>query len=128
MHPLMALTHSGLYFHAWNLLRAFERIQSPPQVVLFYSATHATSGITQVRQNFPDLKMKHFPMRAPYNLRMHWVRSRFNAINRVQVFQYLTNVDIPLSKHRANVFLVPDLTPLHFPHMHINALDKYWKR
>jgi glycosyltransferase involved in cell wall biosynthesis len=115
---------SGLYYHCWNLLQGLARLPERQQFVLFYCGKRSPAEVDEVQQDFPDMPLKHFqhPGR-PYNLRM-----RFNAVNRVDVFQYISTINTPVSTRRVNSFLLPDLTTVHYPQFHLERHCSHWKQ
>jgi glycosyltransferase involved in cell wall biosynthesis len=108
-------SRSGHYSLTLELLKGFRNLKTRERITVFIKHTeHGEDEEARVRSRVGNLG---FPIRRDgIPGRPHRLRRYFAAINRVDVFLYLSETRFAPGKRRCNAFVLADVIPLRLPH------------
>src|SRR3954452_10787360 len=106
---------SGHYYLTVELLKGFRALESRDRISVFIKHTPQwKEDEVRVRSRVGDLGFPIRRHRVPGRLRR--LRQHFGAINRVDLFLYLSETSFPPGERRCNAFVLADVIPLKLPH------------
>jgi glycosyltransferase involved in cell wall biosynthesis len=106
---------SGHYYLTIELLKGFRDVMGDERISSFIMHTHRwQEEEARVRSRVGDLDFPVRRHRFPGG-KLYWIRRHFAAINRIDIFLYLSQTAFPPGDGRCNAFVLADVIPLRLP-------------